>query len=128
MSGRSALGIAEDQEFGVGHLHVGGLSFTAVIDNRKKRDAVHNEKRFDFVDRFFHGAVCGVGDNAIHFDLTHEQLAPGKGDECVFHLLPDAGTGIDDFKVSNVFKRDEFNVFAGLFLFGGIRLADFVRD
>ena len=57
-----------------------------------------------------------------------DRLASGKRDECAFHLLPDAGAGIDDFKVSSVLKRDELNVFAGFFLCGGIRLADFVRD
>ena len=42
-------------------------------------------------------------------------------------MLPCAGAGIDEFKVPNVWKRDEFNMLAGFFLFRSIMLADFVR-
>ncbi len=45
---------------------------------------------------------------------------PRERDECILHLLPDGGAGIDDFKVPSVLKRDELNVFAGFFLFCGV--------
>jgi len=35
--------------------------------------------------------------------------------------------GVDEFKVSDAGKRDEFNMLTGCFLFGGVVLANFVR-
>src|ERR1700686_834107 len=60
--------------------------------------------------------------------VGHYGSGSSQRDECIFNLLPHAGTGIDDLKVSDVRERDQFNVFAGLFLFGSVILADFIRN
>jgi hypothetical protein len=36
-----------------------------VVDHGKKRDATDDEKRFDFADGFFHGAIGCFGDDAL---------------------------------------------------------------
>jgi len=59
--------------------------------------------------------------------LRHARSRPRESDESILHLLPCAGVRIDEFKVPNVWKRDEFNVLAGFFLFSGVVPADFVR-
>ena len=46
-----------------------GLATGPAIARREhgiiRRDAPNDEKRFDFVDGFFHGAISGFGDDAI---------------------------------------------------------------
>lgn len=58
--------------------------------------------------------------------FRHGYLRSGEGYKRILHLLPDAGVGIDELKVSGAGKRDQLNVLAGFFLFGGVGLADFV--